>query len=274
MTDNPSRPSEAKRTCRLCGGELAPDTETCKRCGSSANRVGRCSQCQSISAIEPSKDLYWKCSVCGSARLVPTNLEIAPEVQLGLRDATRAYRLSRLTAPLSYAASFAALVGFVLAFAIKGLVQPSDAAAGVIFAFPALMLIASAFGFWKTGKLRTRRERRLADAYKQAILQQMTFMGVASTPGDIAKTFGIESTHSERLLAELNVRDDVSSEVTDDGQIIYSPAALASRAAPMTQPLTERLRVPSEPIRQASDNDPGQVHESEVKTMLSSVEKP
>lgn len=144
---------------------------------------------------------------------------------------------------------------------------------GSFSAFPALTLLLSVFGFLKSANLRKRRDLQLKEAYKQAILQLITSTGTSSTPADIAKMFGIEAKRSERLLTELNVRDDVSSEVTEDGQIVYSSTALPSQS-PMTQPLTERLRVPDESSTHVSEGSSSQVHEPEVKTMLSSVEKP
>ncbi len=267
------KPTKAKLACALCGGPIAPETQTCERCGSAASTVGRCPQCQAMSAIEPSKELFWKCSVCGSARLLPPNLEANGAVQLELREATRAGRLSKVMTSLAYASSLIFFVGFILAFIITVLAQASDATAGAIFALPALMLMLAVFAFWKSTSLRKQRDLTLKEAYKQAILQLITSSDVSSTPAKIAQAFGIEPSQSERLLAELNVRDDVTSEVTEDGQIVYSSVASESRA-PMTQPLTERLRVPEEPSTKTSEGEPSSLHDPEVKTRLSSVEKP
>jgi len=262
--------SEVNLTCALCGAALNPESKRCTRCGSTADRVGRCAQCQAVASIEPNKSLVWACSVCGSARLVNSSCEAQPEIQQSLHAATRAHRLSKVATPLSIVTTVVGVVALLFALLLKSVFSASDSTTAWLVSLPVLILFLSALGYAWSSKLRKSRGARLDDAYRQALLRQLSANTSGSTSSELAKVLGVEPKLTERLLAQLNVRDDVTAEVTEEGQIAYS---MRSLQGPMTQPLTERLRVPNEAPLQEDANALTDELSREVKTQISSINK-
>jgi len=268
--------SEAKITCALCGAALNPGSQQCPRCGSRADRIGRCSQCQAVATLEPSGALNWVCSVCGSARLLDSTREAEPAIQQLLHDATRAHRLSKVATPIAFVAAALGVIGLLLALLLRSAFGAGDAVTAVLVSLPAFLILLSALGYTWSSKLRKTRGTRLDDAYKQALVQYLSAGAAATTPNQFSKLFGIEPRKAEQLLSQLNVRDDVTSEITDDGQLAYSIRSLkptSEPASPMTRVLTEKLRVLDVAPLQTDPGESVDIHSPDVKTQISSVEK-
>jgi hypothetical protein len=96
------------------------------------------------------------------------------------------------------------------------------------------------------------------------------------TPPQLAEALGISPPKAEGLLSHLNIRDDITSDITEDGQIAYSIRNQTGPTAKSTLviPETERMRVleyEQNPGQVAVDSNDAQASES--KTQLSSVAK-
>ena len=264
--------SEARTTCALCGAALNAGSQQCPRCGSRANRIGRCSQCQAVATIEPSGALNWVCSVCGSARLLDSTREAEPAIQQLLHDATHAHRLSKVATPIAFVAAALGVLGLFLALLLRSAFGAGDAVTAALVSLPAFLILLSALGYTWSSKLRKTRGTRLDEAYKQALVQYLAAGAAATTPNQFSELFGIEPRKAEQLLSQLNVRDDVTSEITEDGQLAYSIRSLEP-ASPMTRVLTEKLRVADVAALQTDPSESVDIHSPDVKTQISSVEK-
>lgn len=211
--------AQGASVCAVCAAPIDPDAQVCARCGSVANRIGRCSHCQTLTSLEPHKDLLWICSVCGAARMTQASCEHITAVRSDLRSATHAHRLAKLSQVASCFGAGIGLVGLLLVLTIQSVFSPNGLTAWAMISLPFLTLVLSVLGFVKTRHLQKTRNALLDNAYGLAILELMSKSTTGATPVQLAESFGIQPSIAERLLAQLNVRDDMTSEVTDDGQI-------------------------------------------------------
>ena len=213
--------SERASVCAICGGPIDPSSQICARCGSVANRIGMCAQCQTVTSLESHKHLFWVCAVCGVARMTQQSCEEISAVRNDLRKATRAHRFATLAQVVSYLGAGIGLVGLLFVLTIQSVFSASGSASEFMYSLPLLTLVLSALGFLKTQNLRKTRDANLDDAYGLAILEVVSKNNIGATPGQLAESLGIQPLTAERLLAHLNVRDEIASEVTDEGQIAY-----------------------------------------------------
>ena len=269
-----SRAAEGASICRLCQGPVDPTSGVCSRCGSVASRIGRCAQCQSVASMRPHSELLWICEVCGAARMTQESCEHIAVVRDDLRTATRAHRLALLSKVASYLGVGIGFVGLLFVLFIREATSASLFTSGLLTSLPLLTLLLSAVGFLKTKSLRKTCRLHLEKAYKNGLLGLMSKSAAGATPLQLAETLSIDVAMTEHLLAELNVRDDVASEVTDDGQIAYfSPnRGRPIEMLPSEQPATQRLRVSED----STGSDTGAATDAEgsqVKTQLSSIAK-
>jgi hypothetical protein len=264
--------NDAAPSCAVCGGQVNATSNTCTRCGAKADRIGRCSQCHAISAVQPHNKLVWQCSVCGAARLTQEKCEAAEDVQQSLRDATRAHRLAGVSRLMAIVGATIGLVGIMLVVAIKTMFSSGEVVTGALLALPVFALILSLVGMLKTKDLAKTRTQSLDRAYSLAMMELLSKTTPGETAGQFADALAIESEKAAHLLAGLNVRDDVGSEVTDEGQITYFARGSQQAAATAggIRPVTERLRLPD---TVPADSNPEDVPGPDVKTQISSVAK-
>jgi len=224
--------------------------------------------------MRPHSELLWICEVCGAARMAQESCEHIAVVRDDLRAATHAHKLALLTKVASYLGLGIGLVGLLFVLFIREATSPSLFTSGLLASLPVFTLLLSVVGFLKTKSLRKTRRSRLEKAYKSGLLELMSKSATGATPHQLAKTLSIDVAMTERLLTELNVRDDVASEVTDDGQIAYSNPNRGQpiEMLPSAQPATQRLRV-SEDATSSDTGTASDTEGSEVKTQLSSIAK-
>ena len=197
-------------------------------------------------------------------------------VRSDLRSATHAHRLAKLSQVASCFGAGIGLVGLLLVLTIQSVFSPNGLTAWAMISLPFLTLVLSVLGFVKTRHLQKTRNALLDNAYGLAILELMSKSTTGATPVQLAESFGIQPSIAERLLAQLNVRDDMTSEVTDDGQIAYFNRNLSRylEKNPKGQVETERLRVPegdASPDNTTTVN--GDAQSPNVNTQVSSVTK-
>ncbi len=197
-------------------------------------------------------------------------------VRSDLRSATHAHRLAKLSQVASCFGAGIGLVGLLLVLTIQSVFSPNGLTAWAMISLPFLTLVLSVLGFVKTRHLQKTRNALLDNAYGLAILELMSKSTTGATPVQLAESFGIQPSIAERLLAQLNVRDDMTSEVTDDGQIADFNRNLSRylEKNPKGQVETERLRVPegdASPDNTTTVN--GDAQSPNVNTQVSSVTK-
>jgi hypothetical protein len=224
--------------------------------------------------MRPQKDLLWICEICGAARMTQESCEQIAAVRDELRAATHVHKLASLSKAASYFGVGIAMLGLLFVLFVREVASPGSFTSGLLTSLPLFTLVLSAVGFLKAASLRKARGSHLAKAYANGLLELMSKSQTGATPHQLAESLSIDVAMTERLLTELNVRDDVASEVTDDGQIAYfSPNQGRSiEVRPTEQPATQRLRVSED----TSNSDVGIANDaegSEVKTQQSSVAK-
>ncbi len=264
--------NDAAASCAVCGGQVNAASNTCTRCGAKADRIGRCSHCHAITAVQPHRKLLWQCSVCGAARLTQEKCEAIEAVHQSLHDATRAHRLAGVSRLMAIVGATIGLVGIMLVAALKAMFSPGEVVTGALLALPVFALILSAVGILKTKGLAKTGTQSLDRAYSLAMMELLSKTTPGETAGQLADALAIESEKAAHLLAGLNVRDDVGSEVTDEGQITYFARGNQQTAATTgrIQPVTERLRLPDAVL---DDSNPDGVPSPDAKTQISSVAK-
>lgn len=261
--------------CAICGGIVDGGSNTCTRCGANASKVGRCAHCQAVASVQAHRELLWKCSVCGAARLTQEQCESIDALQRSLSDATRAHNLARLSRIVTYFGAGLGLIGLFFALAIKLAFSPGDGTSWALFGLPSLALLFTLVSWLKSRGFGQSRDAFLDNAYSLAIVELLSKGACGTTSSRLAAALGIETRRAERLLASLNVRDDIESEVTDDGQIAYFTRgrALPNESVQLVQPVTERLRLPDSQGATETLSMPDGEPSAEVKTQLSSVVK-
>jgi len=201
--------------------------------------------------------------------------EDIPAISNSLRDATHAHRLAGMSRVATAIGACAGLLGLLLVLAVKSVFSTGELVTSVMASLPLLAIILSAIGWAKSQRLAKTRDANLDNAYALAIVELLSQGSSAATSGQLAAALRIEPRRAEGLLASLNVRDDIESEVTDDGQLVYLARGNSRnmRFDQSVQPVTERLRVPDASAG-AEDgiSDPNQ-DGSTVKTQVSSVAK-
>ncbi len=201
--------------------------------------------------------------------------EHLPLVRDSLRAATRAHKLAALSKASSYLGAGIGLIGVLFVLFARQVTSPGAFASGLLVSLPVFTLFLSVLVFLKMISLQKSRRSLLEKAYASGLVDQMSKSGAGATPRQLAEAFNIDVAMAENLLTQLNVRDDVASEVTDDGQIAYSSPNRGRpiEMLPNEQPATQRLRV-SEDDTNAAPGIASDEEDSKIKTQLSSIAKP
>lgn len=238
---------DAKRgsACQLCGAEVNSATGLCPRCGSMANRIAPCVNCKAVTSAQPHKYLVWSCSVCGAARIPEASCEQIAQVSKDLKSATRAYRLAALTRVGLIVGAAMGVVGLLFVLLANWMFSPNNFALGIMTFFPVVSLILAGLADLKTQSLQKSCGEFLNSAYGLALVKLLSERTHGATPHQLGEILGLEPLRAEQLLSHLNVRDDITSEVTDDGIIEYSARASTSAIAGIhvETPVADRLRI-------------------------------
>jgi hypothetical protein len=197
------------------------------------------------------------------------------DVRNDLRSATHAHKLALLSKVASIMGAAIGIIGLLFVLFVREATSPGLLTSELLASLPVLTLLLSAIGFLKMASLQKLRRSHLEKAYASGLLELMSKSGAGATPRQLAASLSIDVAMTESLLNQLNVRDDVTSEVTDDGQIAYSTPGQGRpiEMLPNEQPATQRLRV-SEDVPSSNVGDTSDAAGSEVKTQLSSIAKP
>jgi hypothetical protein len=111
---------------------------------------------------------------------------------------------------------------------------------------PVIPLLFAIFAHVSSKKARLGRDQALDMAYAEQVISLLTQMGSSADGTRIAGMLGLSVDHTEAILSKLNADDRMSSDVTDDGEVVYR----------VGEP--ERYRVEAEPaLRVSAENTPG-----------------
>ena len=200
--------------------------------------------------VQAHDELGWVCQVCGGARLVSPQWEQAESVKSALANATRSHRTARMV-------RIASRVGIVLGIALVLLVlvvrlsfAPGAGAMIALSIVPLLSFLLSVIGLSKVRTLRSKTQRSIEGAVTNAVLQLISRSTDGISAAQLANQLEISPNRAQQILTRLNVRDDVQSIVTDDGQLLYrSPNA----GLPGASAESLETRVVAEPEPMAAD---------------------
>lgn len=231
--------------CPLCGKAIDSATGLCSRCGSVASRIGRCIHCNTVTSTQPHKDLIWSCSVCGEARILGGSYEQIASVSEDLKSATRDNRLATLTRVGAIVGAGMGVVGLLFVLFVNWMLSPNNFALGLMTFFPVVCLLLAGLATLKTQNLRNSCREFLGSAYGLAIVKLLSERTTGATSHQLGEILGLEPLRAEQLLSHLNVRDDITSDVTDDGTIEYSARASTTAIGQMHAeiPVAGRLRI-------------------------------
>jgi len=186
--------------------------------------IDRCPHCGNRAGLEASPRVFYRCRVCGGPRVpsVGAGIERSHRENEHLKAARRARR-----SELLYHAAWIAtgVVGGVsLLMTLLALLLFSGLFTGWagLLAFPALPVLLSLWARKRTRKARETRQEALDQAWASVAHEILEQSPRELTSADLAHGMLTSESHADRLLARLNVDDQVRSRVTDDGQIGYS----------------------------------------------------
>lgn len=225
-------------TCRVCRSPVSPETMLCIRCGAAYGEKNRCPHCRTISRVLPHPELIHRCSVCGKPRLppAPTQSPLSPTVRTALQRAGGAHKNALILRVMALVfAGVGVFVGFSMLLFLW--VASFGLVGNAVFSVLALVpwLIALICHTSAKSTLRSRDEA-LRLAYAEQVVALLSETGLSANSTHIASLIGQSVERTDALLAKLNADDRMTSDVTDDGEVVY-------RVAP-----PERFRILEEPV--------------------------
>lgn len=220
--------------CRVCSAQLAQGSLHCTHCGATYGESNRCPHCRSVTEVEPSGALRFRCRVCGGPRVPvddPDVVRSGREIKL-LSSAQQARRRSaawRVGAGL--VAGFAAL-SLAVSLVVWLIASPGVLGALGLLVMLAVPVVLALLARRRAGAEARVQEHALDQAWALVAGDVLASRGGELNAADLARVLRIDEARAELLLGQLNVNDFVHARVTEEGDVVYS-----SRAP-------ERLRVP------------------------------
>jgi hypothetical protein len=221
-------------TCRVCRGELHPESWLCLRCGAAHGERNRCPHCRTIARTLPHPTLVNRCSVCGKPRILPGPhlLAMASESTADLLLAGQSHRIGAVVKYLGYAMLAVGLPGLLLTIVVLLILTPGAWVSGIAGFFAVLPLLFWLFLSRRSNAAQKTSTMALDRAYSTAILELLRKDGTERDADAIARLLGLPLARTETLLARLNANDRMTSRVTDDGNLLYGATGAAVAAEP------------------------------------------
>ena len=190
-----------------------------------ANRtIARCPHCGNEVGVELSPSLRYRCRICGGPR-VPVVLE---GVQRSHREAgqlsiaRRSRRSELLFGALWIVAGTVGGVSFLLTFISLLLFSGLLSAWASLLVFPAVPLLLAWWSRRRALAARNAKVEALDNAWASVAHEILDQKQDELTSADLARWMLTDENETDRLLARLNVDDQVRSRITDDGEVTYS----------------------------------------------------
>lgn len=240
--------------CRVCGTELAPGSLHCTHCGATYGESNRCPHCRSVTEVEPSSALRFRCRVCGGPR-VPVDdrgvVRSGREIKL-LSSAQRARRRAaawRVGAGL--VAGFAAL-SFAVSLVVWLIASPGVLGTlGLLIMLVVPVVLALLARRRAAGEGRSQ-EQALDQAWALVAGDVLASRGGELNAAELARILRVDEARAELLLGQLNVNDFVHARVTEDGDVVYSSRAPERLRVPDARDATEPGAAPAEALEDAA----------------------
>lgn len=181
-----------------------------------------CPHCRGTDQVETHAALNFRCRACGGARILGVDDRlVAPD----LERAHRAHRLWWILRAIFLAVSIPAGLFLMTTLALLAFIQPT---LGWWVFWLALSVSPNllALGLWRaSGKAKERRQAALEEAWSRQVAQLVTSTSGGVTARSLADRLSVSEEQTEKILSRLSVEDRVRSEVTDEGDIVYTPTA-------------------------------------------------
>lgn len=174
-----------------------------------------------------------------------------------LRRAGYSHRVGRVLGVASQVVLVLALGYLLLAAVILGILTPGAWVTGLALGVGVLMLI---FWFFLRGRGKSslaERDVALERAYASGILGLLRADGIERNTESLAQLIGLSTQRTEALLTKLNADDQMTSRVTDEGELLFG----------VLQPA--RLRIadtPAEPAPEIVDAELDTVEPTNTQT--------
>jgi hypothetical protein len=138
-----------------------------------------------------------------------------------LARAGYSHRVGRVLSIASQFVLVATLGYLLLAAVILGILTPGVWVTGLALGVAVLMGIFWLFLRGRGKSSLAERERALERAYSLGILGLLRSDGIERTTESLAHSMGLTSQRTEALLTRLNADDQMTSRVTDDGELLF-----------------------------------------------------
>jgi hypothetical protein len=179
----------------------------------------------------PHRELWHRCSVCGKPRTPsgPGNAPPTTNVTAALRRASHAHKTVGILAVLFFFLLASGLFSLVMMLLFLWVSQPGPLGLTIGLVLGAIPLLLAAYSRRAQGQAQATRKEALLAAYSEQIIATLTELGTPADAKRIAEWFALRLDHAEALLANLNVDERMSSNITDDGDLEFSVVDPARR---------------------------------------------
>lgn len=185
--------------------------------------ASRCPHCGNLAKMEATGWARYRCAICGGPRIPgrdadsgTADAEASPLVRAKRRH--RAFLGYRAVATLvgGTGLAFVAVTALVLLLASASLTTSL-----VSLLITSLPVLAGAWAWRRGTAARKERNEALDNAWIAAAHATLGEHGEELSAQALASKMGIEESYADALLARLSVDDEVTSRVTDDGEVVY-----------------------------------------------------
>lgn len=236
MTDTTQQPS----VCSVCGAQMPPGAERCASCGTTHDKRHACPFCGVVAHPQPHPELRFTCPSCGAPR-IPSPPDLTPSKAMTsalstVRSARSSRSVWRVAAGLG--AAFG-LLSTLLLVGVAAIASPSLLpliAAGTVAAMP---LFFAALAWTKARQRQNQVRQSLDQAWLEAAKALTTSKGSVRA-SELVEAFGIEDDIAHQLVAHLGAHQEITTNVTEEGELALSVRGHLLRVAePPPQPLAQ-----------------------------------
>jgi hypothetical protein len=199
-------------------GPLAP--------GAKYGAPERCPHCGTLTTVEPSPALRYRCRVCGGPRVVIDDpaVERSGRVLVPLERAHRErVRIAAWGLGAALAAGFGAISLTVAVVALL-LASPGPAATLAVLVMTLLPLLLAAVAWRRHRYHRAQRDAELGAAWSLAAADVLAQRGEELTAEQLGRIMHLQTPEVEQLMVLPQVHDEVRTRVTDAGELVYAAA--------------------------------------------------
>jgi hypothetical protein len=157
--------------------------------------------------------------------------------------ATRAHRYLVLCTVFGWIGLVSGAGGVALISLVRWLWLPENALLMLLSAVPVFAMLVGVLSFVAGRSLRSARGRALDQAYGEALAHLLPMADAGAGSAELAGALRLDQPTTERLLVQVSTRDDVVSDVTDEGQILYRRRSLDGSDAATDHSTAAALRL-------------------------------